>query len=131
MTRSHMGYLMCHDGRQLRLALSGQYQPAVHVEESARQGERIDLVAVDDLDGERHPRIRVAYQILADTIHVGVDFRISHELRSCFYLLRQVLTNRNLALQRVKVQPGSNVAMSDEVDVVLVRLVRRRSGNRR
>src|SRR5260370_28644667 len=118
MPRGHVRYFVGHDTRQLRLFLSAKNQPAIYVKESARQRERIDLVGIDHLDRERHPRIRIAHEILSDAVYVLSDDRIVDNLRRALDLLRQLLTERNFLFQRVEVGTLTHLPIADGLDIV-------------
>ena len=130
---------MRHHARQLSFVIGGQNQPRVDVEKSARQREGVDLVGVDDLDGEGHLGIGVAHQVLADAVHILRDHRIGNQFRGVLNLLRILPAHGNLLVQRVPVPctaSATHVAVADRVDgaqrflagCVLVRLRVRRSG---
>src|SRR5215469_3111475 len=68
VTGSNMGDLVRHNTGKFGLFVSSQDQSRVYVEESAGQGESIDFVRVDNLDGERDLGIGVADQVLTDAI---------------------------------------------------------------
>src|SRR5208337_1699964 len=104
-------------------------------EKPTRQSEGIQLVGVNYFDGERHLRVRVAYQILPYAVHILGDRRIVDQLGASFHILRIRPPHRHLFVQRVPVAHAlfaTHVAIADGVNVVhrirggssLVRLIR-------
>ena len=108
---------MRHHARQFRFLVRMQDQAAIHVEESARQRERVHHVRIDHLDRERHARVRIAHQILPHAVHVFVHHGVVDELRALIDFLRELLAERDLVLERVEVQSLAHVAVADGVDV--------------
>ena len=74
-----VGGLMGHHAGQFGFFVGIQNQPGVDVEEAARQSQGVDLVGVDDLDGERHLAVGVLHDVLADAVHVFRNHRVGDE----------------------------------------------------
>src|SRR5207249_1989555 len=68
MPGGNVGDFMRHDCGQLGFIIGREDQAAVHIEETAREGECVDLIRLDDLDRERNLRIRVSNEVLADAL---------------------------------------------------------------
>jgi hypothetical protein len=68
-----------HDAGEFGLFLGAKDQAAVNIEKAAGEGEGVDFVRVNDLDGEGHARIGVADKVLADAVDVfGDDGIVNH-----------------------------------------------------
>ena len=72
--------LMGHHARELGLVVSGEEQSLVHVEEPTRQRKRINFIGIDYFDRERHLRIGVQHDVLADAVDVLGDQRVFNKL---------------------------------------------------
>src|SRR5260370_28203594 len=118
MPRGHGRYFVGHDTRELRLFLRAKNQPAIHVKESSRQREGIDLVGIDHLDREWYSRIRIAHEILSDAIYIFRDDRVVDKLGRALDLLRQLLTECNFLLQRVEVRTLAHLPVPDRLDII-------------
>src|ERR1700756_4536908 len=118
MPCSHVRYFMGHDPPQLRLLLGAKNQPAIHIKESSRQREGIDLVGIDHLDREWYSRVRIAHEILSDAIYIFRDDRVVDELGRALDLLRQLLTECNFLFQRVEVRTFSHLPVPDRLDII-------------
>ena len=116
--RANVRDFVRHYAGQLRFLIRVQDQPAIDVEKSAGQRERVHHVGIDHLDGEGNLGVGIAHQVLPHAVHVLVDHRIVDELRALFHFLRQLFAQRDLALHRIKIQPLADVAVSDGVDVL-------------
>ena len=121
MARRHVRDLVRHDPSEFGFVISRQDQSAVHVEETAGQRKGIHFVGVENLDGERHPRIGVAHQVLADAIDVLVDDGISDQPRALLDFVGQLVAQRNLAVDGIEIQTRSHIATPDLRNVVLRR----------
>jgi len=118
MPRRNVGNLMRHHPGQFRLGLRLEDQAGVDKEESARQGEGIDLFGIQDLDGERHFGIGVPHQILADSADILRDDGVVYDLCLPLYLLRHLFAKGNLFLERVEVDPLVYIPISDRVGIL-------------
>ena len=109
-----------HHSRQFSFLVGGQDQSGVHIEEPARQGERIDVIGVHHFDCERHLRIRIANQILPKSIHILRHDRVLNQLDCGLDLLRVLLAHRNLFLNAIPVPQAltaANIPVSHSFDV--------------
>ena len=95
--------LMRHDARKFGLIISGENEAGIHIEKASGKCEGIDVVRINDLDGEWDERIRVAHQVLPDPINVFGNRRVLDQLGRRLHLLRVLLAHRKLALQSVPV----------------------------
>src|SRR5260370_27852510 len=118
MPRGHVRYFVGHDSRQFRLLLRAKNQPAIYVKESTWQRKRIDLVGIDHLDRKRHPRIRIAHEVLTDAVYVLRDDRVVDKLRRPLDVLRQLLAKRNFLFQRIEVGAPTHLSIADRLDIV-------------
>ena len=122
VARCHVSNLMRHDAGHFGFFVRGQNQPGVHVEESAGQGHRVDHVGINDLDGERHLRVRVANQILSDAVHVLGNDGIVDQFDLGLDLLGILAPARDLSLNGVPVAyaaSATHVAVPDCIYVGL------------
>ena len=121
MTGCDVRDLVRHDpGRTQLLRRPQGVESRVDIEETAGQCEGIDVIRVNDLDGERYLRVGVAYQVLADAVHLG-DHRVADHLGAGFHLLGIGLAHADFAFNRVPVAKAAaaNLAVADGVHVVL------------
>ncbi len=111
---------MGHDPGQLRLLVGIQNQAGVDVEESAGQRQGVDLVRIDDLDGERNLAIGVLDDVLADAVDVFHDHRIGDELGALLDLRGVHLAHLDLGVGRVPVAHAApaDIAIAHCVHVV-------------
>ena len=65
-----VGDLVGHDAAEFGLFVSSEDEAGVDVEEAAGQRHGVDLVRVDDLDGEGDLAVGVLDDVLADTVDV-------------------------------------------------------------
>ena len=70
MVGADVGGLVSHDAGQFRLFVGVQDEAGVDVEEAAGKGKGVDLVRIDDLDGEGHLAVGVLDDVLADAVDV-------------------------------------------------------------
>ncbi len=108
-----------HDAGEFGLFLGAEDQAAVDVEEAAGEGEGVDLVGVDHLDGEGHAGVGVADEVLADTVDVFGDDGVINELGGLLDFLGELLAEANFAFEGVQVDPFANAAVADGFDVFL------------
>src|SRR5581483_6232971 len=79
-----------------------------------------DVVGIDDLDSEWNLGVRVADNVLADTVHVLGDNWILHQLHAGLHLLRVGFAHRYLLLHAVPVAHAAratHVTVADSVHV--------------
>ena len=121
MAGRNVGNLVRHHACKLSLFVGRQNQSAVHVEETARQSEGVDLVRVDDLDSERHLGVGVAHQVLPDSIHVLIDDRVLNHAGGLFDHHGVLLAHLDFGVGRVPIAQAAaaNLAIADRVYVVL------------
>ncbi len=124
-----MGDLMGHHARQFGLVISGQDQPGVDVEESSGKGHGVDFVGVHDLDGEGDFGVRVANQVLANTVDVLVDYRVLDHLQVPLNLLRVGPSDLDVGFDRVQVK-AAYLAVADGIYILLAAIVLGFSGLR-
>ena len=79
MVGADVGGLMSHDAGQFRLFVGVEDEAGVDVEEAAGQGQGVDLIRIDDLDGEGNLAVGVLDDVLADAVYVLDDHRIGDE----------------------------------------------------
>ena len=117
--RRDVSDLVRHHACELGFVLRLQDQPGVHEEEAARQRHRVHFFGVQHLDRDRHLRVRVADEVLADAIDVLGDDRIVDDFRLALDLLRDLLAERDLLLDRVEVDALADVAIADGIGIFL------------
>ena len=77
-----MADFMRHYSSQFGFLICSEDHARIHVEEAAGQRESVDVIRVDHLDRERHLRVRVSNQVLAEPIDVfGNDRIVDYQLR--------------------------------------------------
>ena len=104
MPGGNVGDFMRHDCGQLGFIIGREDQAAVHIEETAGQGECVDLIRLDDLDRERNLRIRVSNEVLADAVDILVDGRIFNKLHLALDFRSELASHLNFFLQREEIQ---------------------------
>src|SRR5205085_7880954 len=77
-----------------------QNQAFVHIEEAAGQSERVDLVGVNDLDGEGNFGVRVKHYVLAYAIDVLCDYRVVNEFSLTINLCGKLSSQGYLSFKR-------------------------------
>ena len=125
MARGNVRYLMRHHAGQLGLFISRQNQAGIHIEESARQRERVHFIGVDYLDGKRYLGIRIAHQILPYAIDILVHDWVLHQLYAVFDLHRILLAHSDFGLERVPVAQAASadLAIANRIDIVFPTIV--------
>ena len=115
-----MGGLVRHDAGQFGLFVGGEDEAGVDVEEAAGQGHGVDLVGVDDLDGEGNLAVGVLDDVLADAVDVFDDDRVGDQVGGLLDLHRVLLADADLRVDRVPVAhaASADVAGAYGVDVV-------------
>jgi hypothetical protein len=108
-----------HDAGEFGLFLGAEDQAAVDVEKASGEGEGVDFVGVDDLDGEGHAGVGVADEVLADTVDVFGDDGVIDELGGPLDFLGELLAEADFAFQGVQVYTLANAAVADGFDVFL------------
>src|SRR5207253_10378145 len=78
-------------------------QTGTDVKESTGKRKGIHVVVINNLDGESHLRIRVADQILSQTIYILGDNQIVNHLGLGFDLLRNLFAQSNLLLKAIPI----------------------------
>ncbi len=81
VVRADVGDLVGHDAGELASSVAGEDQAGVDVEEAAGQRHGVDLVGVEDLDGERHLAVGVLHEVLADAVDVLDDDGVGDQVR--------------------------------------------------
>ena len=116
---------MRHHTRKFVFGVASQNKTGVYIEEATGQRHGIDLVRVKDPDRERHLSVRVAHNVLTNTIHVLDDHRISHEVRRLFDLHRILLAVGDFPVCREPISHATtpNITGSDSLDVVFASLL--------
>jgi hypothetical protein len=117
MARCHVGDLVRHYAGQFRFGIRFQNQPGVDEEESTRQGECIDILAVDHLNGERHLRIGIAHQILPNPVDILGDNRIVDDLGLPLHFLGELFAERDFFFDRVEVNAFTDVSIADLIGI--------------
>ena len=117
VARANVRDLVGHHSGHFRFFVGAQDQPAIYVEKSAGQCERVHLIGIDHLDRERHLGVRVAHQVLAHAVHIFGDYRIIDKLRGAVHFLRELFAQRNLVLQGIKIRTVADLAVSNCVHV--------------
>src|SRR5437588_7810454 len=101
----------------------GQFdETAVDEDEASGEGKCIGLLALNYPKRERHSGIRVPRQVLPYTVDVFGDQRLVHNPCLPRDFLSQLLAQRDLLFQRVKVDSLPHVAIADLARVVLFRV---------
>ena len=104
MAGNHVRDLVRHHSGQFRFVFRCQDQPFVDVEIAAREGKRIHLIGIDDLDVERNLGIRMLHDVLADAIDIFADHGIFDQLGGLFEFRRDLLSDLYLPFQGNKVR---------------------------
>ena len=115
-----VGGLVGHDAGELGLFIGGHDEAGVDVEESAGQGHRVNLVGVDDLDGEGDLAVGVLDDVLADAVDVFDDDGIGDEVSGLLDLHGVLFAVADLPVGGVPVADAApaDVAGAYGVDVV-------------
>jgi hypothetical protein len=114
-----VGGLVGHDAGEFGLFLGAKDQAAVDIEKAAGEGEGVDFVGVDDLDGEGHAGIGIADEVLAHAIDVFSDDGIVNHLGRAFDFLSELLAEGDFAFEGEEVDTFADVAIADGFDVFL------------
>ena len=111
---------MGHHTGQFRFLIGVQNQAGVDVEEAARQRHGVDLVRINDLDGEGNLGVGVLYEVLADAVHVFNHHRIGNELCALFDLRGVHLAHLDLGIGGVPVAHAAraDVAIAHRAHIV-------------
>ena len=115
-----VGGLVGHDAGELGLFVGGHDEAGVDVEESAGKGHGVDLVGVDDLDGEGDFAVGVLDDVLADAVDVLDDDGVGDQVGGLLDLHGVGLAVANLPVGGVPVADAASadVACAYGVDVV-------------
>src|SRR6266853_2928048 len=116
----YMGNFVCHNSSEFCFVVGGLNKPGIHIEKSAGKCEGVDVIGVDNLNGERNLRIGVAHQVLAELVDVFSDLRVGEQPGRGFHLRGIVLAHSDLALQAIpvaKTAPASDFSITDGVNV--------------
>ena len=73
MTRGDVRNFVSHNAGELGLFGGAKDQAAINIEKSAGKSEGVDLIGVDDFDGEGNTGVGIADEILADAVDVFDD----------------------------------------------------------
>src|ERR1044071_498226 len=98
-----MRNLVRHNAYDFRLAIGCENGPAVDIEKASGQSERVYIGRLYDLYRERHFRVRVQHDVLAQTVYIFSDDRVGYELAFLVYLGGKLTAYLRLFLQRVKI----------------------------
>ena len=115
-----VGGLVGHDAGKFGLFVSGHDEAGVDVEEAAGKGHGVDLVRVDDLDGEGDLAIGVLDDVLTDAVDVFDDDGVGDEVGGLLDLHRVGLADADLPVGGVPVADAAtaDVAVAYGVDVI-------------
>ena len=115
-----VGDLVGHDAGKFGFFVGGQDEAGVDVEESAGQRHGVDLVGVDDLDGEGDFAVGVLDDVLADAVDVLDDDGVGDEVGGLLNLHGVLLAVADLPVGGVPVAhaAAADVACAYGVDVV-------------
>ena len=115
-----VGGLVGHDAGEFGLFVGGHDEAGVDVEEAAGEGHGVDLVGVDDLDGEGDFAVGVFDDVLADTVDVLNDDGVGDHVSGLLDLHGVLLAGADLPVGGVPVADAAaaDVASADGVDVV-------------
>src|SRR5579875_317727 len=113
----HVSYFVRHYAGEFRFRIGLQDEPGLDKEEAARQCKGIYRWILNHLDGEGNLRVRIADQVLADTINVFGDNRVVDHLRLPLDLLCKLLAERNLFFKGVEVDLAANVPVANRVRI--------------
>src|SRR5690349_5846367 len=105
---------MRHYAGHFGFLVSGEDQPRIDIEESARQSHGVHHIRIDDPDCEGHLRVRVAHQVLADPVDIFVDHGVAYQLDLRLNLLSIDAAASHLALDGV---PVSDAATATHIAV--------------
>src|SRR5204863_5266923 len=120
VTSGYVSDLMRHHSGKLSFVIGCQDQTCIDEEEATGQSKSIDVLGIDNFDGEWHLGIGVPHQILSKPVDVLGDDRICDELARGFNLLGIVSAHRDLAFDAVPVaQPASATyfAATDRIEI--------------
>src|SRR6516225_5929845 len=120
MVSADVSRLMRHDAGEFRFFVRVKDQAGVDIEEAPGQGHRVDLVRVDDLDGEGNLAVRVLDYVLADTVHILRYDRVSDEPGALFDFGGISLAHLDFSIGGVPVphSTSADVAVADRADVL-------------
>ncbi len=95
-------------------------QARIDVEEAPWQGHGVDLVGVNDLDGEGHLAIGVLDDVLAHTVHVFGDGRVGDKAGTLLDLGGIHLAHLDLGVGRVPVAhaTAADIAIAHGINIV-------------
>src|SRR5437764_15462328 len=85
--------------------------------EPTRKRERVDLVRLDNLEGNREHHVRTAGKILPQTVYVFRDDRVIDNPRLLLNFYRQLFAEGDLLLHAVEVDAARNLAVADRFGV--------------
>src|SRR5216683_2926485 len=120
-----VGGLVGHDAGELRLLVGGHDEAGVDVEEAAGKSHGVDLVGVDDLDGEGDLAVGVLDDVLADAVDVLDDDGIGDHVGGLLDLHGVGLAVADLPVDGVPVAhaAAADVSGAYGVDVVFATLL--------
>src|SRR6202044_1017879 len=120
MVGADVGCLVGHNAGEFGLFVGGHDEAGVDVEEAAGKGHGVDLVGVDDLDGEGDFAVGVFDDVLADTVDVLDDDGVGDQMGRLLDLHRVGLAGADLPVGGVPVAgtASADVARAYGVDVV-------------
>src|SRR5947209_10690141 len=96
----------------------GKNQAGIDVEKATRKGEGVHFVVIDDLHDERHFTVGVLDKNLRLAIHILSNCRVRQQARTLLHLERQLSAQRDLLLERKKVDPLAYLAIPDTGRIV-------------
>src|SRR5438270_5062623 len=117
MASRYVRDLVRHYAGELSFFVSRKDKAGVYVEEASRKSKGVYFVRIDYFDRERHLRVGVAHQVLANTIHVFSDHWVLHQLHAGLHLLGIFFAHADFTFERVPIAhaAAANFAVADRV----------------
>ena len=103
MTRRNVRNLVRHHTGQFGFFVGFQQHAGVHEEKSARQGEGVHFIGIDNFDSEGNLGVGVTHQVLAEPVHVLANRRIVQQLGLPPHFLGKLLAQSHLFLDGVNI----------------------------